>query len=428
MMNDLLSADALALPRTFGDPGLVRAIYARLRREEPLARAEPPGFRPFWVLTRHADIQAVERDPETYAAGTRTVLIPEKVEAIYREKYGDPNGPKPLTHMDGLHHHQHRAVTLEWFSRKNLGAFEALIAGIAKEFVDRMEDMGGSCDFAADIAYWYPLRVVMTLLGVPKEDEPQVLKMTQRLFSPADKQLGRRPEVPADGQGGGQGGQAREVRTHDVLDDFRTYFDVLTQDRRANPRNDIATTLANGQVGGCPMAGHERLSYYVLVSTAGHDTTAASIGGGMHGLLEFPDEMAKLRADPGLLGTAAEEFVRWTAPVKHFMRTPRKPVEWHGTTIPAGEAIMLAFASACRDEAVFEEPDRLRVDRSPNPHLAFGIGPHFCLGKYLAKMEIEAFYRELLPRLKQIEPAGSPTFVESTFVSGLKSLPVQYRF
>lgn len=417
MMNDVLSADALALPKTFGDPDRVRAIYARLRREEPLARVETPGYRPFWMMTRHADIQAVERDPETYAAGTRTVLIPEKVEAIYRAKYGDPNGPKPLTHMDGVHHHQHRAVTLEWFSRKNLGTFEALIAGIAKEFVDRMEDMGGSCDFAADIAYWYPLRVVMTLLGVPKEDEAEVLRMTQRLFSPADKQLGNRREGSAEGQG-----------ARDVLDDFRSYFDVLTEDRRANPRNDIATTLANGQVGGCPMAAHERLSYYVIVATAGHDTTAASIGGGMHGLLEFPDEMAKLRGNLGLLGTAAEEFVRWTAPVKHFMRTPRKPVEWHGTTIPAGDAIMLAFASACRDEAVFEEPDRLRVDRSPNPHLAFGIGPHFCLGKYLAKMEIEAFYRELLPRLKHIEPAGSPTFVESAFVSGLKTLPVRYRF
>nr|WP_306421913.1 cytochrome P450 [Azospirillum sp. 412522] len=157
------------------------------------------------------------------------------------------------------------------------------------------------------------------------------------------------------------------------------------------------------------MAGHERLSYYVIVAAAGHDATAASIGGGLQGLLEFPDGMAKLRGNLGLLGTAAEEFVRWTAPVKHFMRTPHKPVEWRGTTIPAGDAIMLAFASACRDEAVFEEPDRPRVDRSPNPHLTFGIGPHFCLGKYLAKMDIEAFYRELLP--STISRADCPSAV-----------------
>ena len=170
-------------------------------------------------------------------------------------------------------------------------------------------------------------------------------------------------------------------------------------------------------------------SYYVIASTAGHDTTAASIGGGLLGLLQFPDQLEMLRADLGLLNSAAEEFVRWTAPVKHFMRTPQQDVTWHGTTIAAGEAIMLCYASACRDESVFPDGNQFRIDRKSNPaHLAFGYGPHFCLGKFLATMEIRAFYAELLPRLKHVELAGEPTYIESTFVSGLKSLPIRFSF
>ncbi|WP_323748983.1 cytochrome P450 [Sphingobium sp. JS3065] len=419
-MTELLTPESLARPSTFAKPDQVYDLYARLRRDTPIAKAEPRGYRPFWVMTRHDDIMAVERDAETYAAGDRTVLLPEKVEAIYEAKYGDRNGVKPLTHMDGAYHRAHRSVTMDWFGPKHLRKFEPQIAAIAKEFVDRMEDLGGNCDFSADIAYWYPLRVVMTLMGVPQEDEAYVLRLTQRLFSPADKDLKTQDGEPQSAAPGG---------SRDVFAEFGDYYKSLTDDRRKNPRDDIISTIANGVVNGCPMAEREMTSYYVIASTAGHDTTAASIGGGLLGLIQFPEQLAKLRADIGLLGSAAEEFVRWTAPVKHFMRTPRRDVTWHGTTIAAGEAIMLCYPSACRDESVFPDSDQFRVDRKGNPaHLAFGYGPHFCLGKFLATMEIRAFYAELLPRLKHVELAGEPTYIESTFVSGLKSLPVRFRF
>lgn len=424
MTIESLMPEALANPASFGDPDQIQDLYRRLRRETPIVRAEPEGYRPFWVMTRHADIMAVERDPGLYAASARTVLLPEKVENIYLAKYGDRNGVKPLTHMDGDYHRAHRGVTMDWFAPKNLKKFEPQIAAIAKEFVDRMEDMGGACDFATDIAYWFPLRVVMTLMGVPREDEPEVLRMTQRLFSPADKQLNAR-----HGASGDSAAQPKAAGAGDVVADFASYYHALGAERVKAPKDDIISTIANGQVGGCPMQYHEMTSYYVIVSTAGHDTTAASIGGGMLGLIDFPGQMARLRADPGLLPRASEEFVRWTAPVKHFMRTPREDVEWHGTRIPAGEAIMLCYAAACRDEEVFPDGDEFRVDRAPNPpHLAFGYGPHFCLGRYLANMEIRAFYAELLPRLKSIELAGTPSYIESVFVSGLKSLPVHYKF
>ncbi|KFL46574.1 putative cytochrome P450 [Sphingobium sp. ba1] len=371
-------------------------------------------------MTRHEDIMAIERNSATYAAGDRTVLLPEKVEAIYEAKYGDRNGVKPLTHMDGGYHRAHRSVTMDWFGPKNLRKFESQIALIAKEFVDRMEDMGEACDFSADIAYWFPLRVVMTLMGVPREDEAHVLRLTQRLFSPADKDLKTQADEKAAPAPGG---------SRDVFAEFGEYYQGLTEDRRKSPRNDIISTIANGVVNGCPMAQREMTSYYVIASTAGHDTTAASIGGGLLGLMQFPEQLTKLRSDLGLLNLAAEEFVRWTAPVKHFMRTPQEDVIWHDTRIAAGENIMLCYPSACRDESVFPDAGQFRVDRSSNPaHLAFGYGPHFCLGKFLATMEIRAFYAELLPRLKQVELAGDPTYIESTFVSGLKTLPIHFRF
>lgn len=419
-MTEALTPEALARASTFAHPDQVYDLYARLRRDAPVAKAEPRGYRPFWAMTRHDDIMAVERDASTYAAGDRTVLLPEKVEAIYEAKYGDRNGVKPLTHMDGPYHRAHRSVTMDWFGPKHLRKFEPQIAAIAKEFVDRMEDFGGSCDFSADIAYWFPLRVVMTLMGVPKEDEAHVLRLTQRLFSPADKDLKTQDGEQTKSAPGG---------IRDVFAEFGDYYKALTDDRRRNPQDDIVSTIANGVVNGCPMAEREMTSYYVIASTAGHDTTAASIGGGLLGLIQFPEQLGMLRADLGLLSSAAEEFVRWTAPVKHFMRTPQKDVVWHGTTITAGETIMLCYPSACRDETVFPDGDQFRVDRKGNPaHLAFGYGPHFCLGKFLATMEIRAFYAELLPRLKRVELAGQPTYIESTFVSGLKSLPVSFGF
>jgi len=409
--------ERLASAATFGRPAEVYDIYRRLRRDAPLIRVAPEGYRPFWLITRHDDIVAVERDAETFRAGDRTMLLPEKVEEIYLRKYGDRNGVRPLTHMDGDHHRAHRMVTLDWFNPRNLRAFQPQIAAIARDFVDRMEDFGSTCDFARDIAFLYPLRVILTLMGVPPEDEALVLEMTQRLFSPADKTLSGRAQSDGARAGGG-----------DAIASFAEYFDAVTRDRRAHPRNDIASTLANGQVDGEHISGRELLSYYIIVATAGHDTTAASTAAGLLGLMSFPDQHARLKQDPGLSPLAADEFIRFAAPVKHFMRTPQRDVEIHGQTVGAGEAIMLAYASACRDETIFAEPDQLDVGRSPNPHLAFGHGPHFCLGKHLAKMEIEAFYRELLPRLRTIELAGDPTYIESTFVSGLKSLPVRFAF
>ncbi|MCV7077426.1 cytochrome P450, partial [Mycobacterium szulgai] len=179
---------------------------------------------------------------------------------------------------------------------------------------------------------------------------------------------------------------------------------------------------------GEPLSDIETVSYYLIVATAGHDTTSATISGGLLALLENPDQLRRLRDDPGLMALATEEMIRWVTPVKHFMRTAAKDAEVRGIPIAAGESVLLSYVSANRDEDVFDDPFRFDVGREPNKHLAFGYGVHFCMGAALARMEVSSFFTELLPRLKAIELNGDPQFVATTFVGGLKHLPVRYSF
>jgi len=211
-----------------------------------------------------------------------------------------------------------------------------------------------------------------------------------------------------------------------VLQDFYAYFDAITRDRRANPRDDLATVIANATVDGQPIGGLDQLSYYVIVATAGHDTTSSSAAGAIWALAEDPAEFAKVKADPSLTAGLVDEAIRWVTPVKHFMRSATADTELGGRAIAKGDWLMLCYASGNRDEAVFEEPFRFRVDRKPNRHLAFGYGAHLCLGQHLAKMEMRILFEELIPRLRSIALDGEPANTKACFVSGPKSLPLRY--
>jgi cytochrome P450 len=219
-----------------------------------------------------------------------------------------------------------------------------------------------------------------------------------------------------------------------VLQDFVAYFNALTEDRRAHPAGDLASTIANGRLGGTddgePMGIIETISYYIIVATAGHDTTSSAMAGGIQALVEHPDQLQRLRDhmadEPALLDTAVDEIIRWVTPVKHFMRNATEPYELRGHRFEPGDMVLLSYPSANRDEKVFDDPFRFDVGRSPNPHLAFGFGAHYCLGAKLAKMEIKALLTELVPRLRSIELAGEPALSHATFVSGLKRLPIRY--
>ena len=385
---------------------------ARLRREDPVHRVEGPTFKPFWAVTKHADIFEIERQHERFWNTKESVFDPS---GGFMEEIRAAGGDlKTLIHMDGAEHRAYRKVTQDWFKPANLRReVQGRIDELARRFVDRMLELDGSCDFVSDVALYYPLHVIMSILGVPESDEPRMLQLTQKIFGSQDPDFGG--ENPAE-------------TLLAALLDFVTYFNQMTQHRRAHPTGDLATTIATGTIDGTPLEDLQTISYYVIVATAGHDTTSSSLAGGIEALLRNPDQLRALTADPSLIDNAVDEIIRWVTPVRHFMRWAQEDYVLRGKHIAKGDGLLMAYLSGNRDEDVFPDPFRFDV-RRPNAedHVAFGLGVHFCLGAHLARLELRAFLRELLPRLEMMELAGEPEYTASTFVGGPKRMPVRYR-
>jgi hypothetical protein len=302
---------------------------------------------------------------------------------------------------------------------QNLRKLEDGIRTLARAAVDRMAELGAECDFVNEVALHYPLRVIMQILGVPREDEPRMLRLTQELFGATDPDLRRQ-------QGEHETEESRQLAIQATLADFFNYFNTLTESRRASPRDDVASVVANAEVDGQRISAFDAVSYYVIIATAGHDTTSSSTGGAMWALAERPGELAKVKANPALIPSLVDESIRWTTPVRHFMRSAAKDTEVAGHAFKQDDWFMLCYPSGNRDETVFDDPLEFRVDRSPNRHLAFGYGAHVCLGQHLAKMEMRILWEELLPRLKSVELAGTAQLSEANFVNGPKKLPIRY--
>ncbi|HAH09065.1 MAG TPA: cytochrome P450 [Alphaproteobacteria bacterium] len=420
--------DEIVNPELYANEDEIHAVYTKLRHEDPVHWTEPHGFRPFWSITKNADILEIERQPGIFVNRLRTYLSPISGEQWVQSITGDTHLFRTLVDLDDPTHMKLRALTQGWFMPANLKKLEARIAHIAKDHVDRMEALGGECDFVKEVALWYPLRVIMTILGVPPEDEPFMLKMTQEIFGPGDPDVAAQTEHKAD-SAGFLGEADRGVDLAQTAMALYEYFGKLTADRRANPKDDVSSIIANGMIDGAPIGDREAMSYYIIVATAGHDTTSSSAAGGLLKLIRNPEQMNKLKANMNLLPNAVEEMIRWVTPVKHFMRTATQDYELRGKKIRAGDGVCLFYWSGNRDEDVFEEPFKFKVDREVmSKHVAFGHGVHLCLGMHLARMEIKALFAELLPRLKHIELAGMPRNTRANFVSGLKTLPVRYEF
>jgi cytochrome P450 len=259
----------------------------------------------------------------------------------------------------------------------------------------------------------------MEILGLPPEDEPRMLRLTQQLFGARDPDLSR-------SAGEMQDPVAAAAVIQSVIEDFNTYFTQLTIDRRANPRDDVASIIANAKIHGALISQANANAYYQVLATAGHDTTSASTAGAIWALAERPGELAKVQADLGLIPALIEEAIRWVTPVKHFMRTAVQDYELRGRKISAGDWLFLSYMSGNRDEDVFEEPFEFRVDRIPNKHIAFGYGAHLCLGMHLARLETRILFEELLPRIKDLALDGDPKWAQTNFVSGPKRLPIRF--
>lgn len=414
-------AIAVVDPKAYSDGKRIDDALAYLRREAPLAVAQPPGFDPFWVVTRHADILNVERQNDLFHNGDRSTVV-TTIEADQRVRAmmgGSPHLVRSLVQMDNPDHFAYRRLTQAWFLPQNLRNLEARVREIARGFVDRMIDTGGSCDFARDVAFLYPLHVIMEVLGVPEVDEPRMLKLTQELFGSQDPEVNRTGKRTDDVAEGLAALQATVV-------DFMTYFNAMTEDRRRNPRNDLASVIANGAIEGQPLGHLEAMSYYIIAATAGHDTTSNTTAGAMWALAERPDQFKKLKENPALIPTMVEESIRWETPVKHFMRTATADTEVAGQKIAKGDWLMLCYPSGNRDEAVFDDPFAFNVERTPNKHVSFGYGAHICLGQHLARMEMRILWEELLPRITSVELAGVPRRTEANFVCGPKAVPIRF--
>ena len=397
-------------PETYTDERYLNSLMQHMRQHDAVPFIETEDYKPFWIATRHADILEIERQHTTFVNTFKSVLENRETEAKL-----DETGPwlRTLIHMDDPEHALFRGLTRDWFLPGNLNKFDSRIRAIATATVDQMLALGGEMDFVKDVAVWYPLRIIMMILGIPESDESYMLRLTQELLGDADPDVSRTSSSPDDRMA--------------LIAEFFDYFRAIIADRKVNPSDDVASTIAHGLIDGEPLNEMDVISYYVIIATAGHDTTSSAIAGGVRALIDNPGQLKLLLQASEQTPLVVDEAIRWTSPVKHFLRYATEDYELRGRNIKAGDAIMLLYPSGNRDEEVFDEPFAFKSDRRPNRHLAFGHGVHHCLGNLLAKMEMVYLYDEIFRRVRSIELNGEPRIMASNFVTGLKSLPIRVK-
>ncbi len=400
--------------------------FDAIRADTPVVKVQPdtPGlFDPFWLVTGYDDVMRMSKDNAAFLNNPRPVVF-SFAQAIEfsRAATGSNMLVDSLVAFDAPIHPKYRKLTQEWFMPRNLARLEGELRALAARTVDRMlersKDLGEEVDFVKEVSGPYPLRVVMQILGVPPEDEFRMQMLTQQLFGGQDKDL--------SGSGMDQMTPEQVVQiVAGAVKTFEDYFAGIAEDRRMHPTDDVASVIANALVDGAPLPPRDMAGYYIIVATAGHDTTSASTAGAMQALAKDPEQYARVRADRSLLPGIVEEAIRWTSPVQHFMRTAAEDVELGGQHVKKGDWLMMNYVAANHDPAQFPDPRRFDAARSPNRHLAFGAGAHQCLGLHLARLEMKILFEAILDRVASVEPAGEAKRASSTFVGGLKTLPLK---
>lgn len=407
-------------PNLCADEASYHAALAWMRANRPLGWAQLAGYDPIWMVTRYNDVVTVERRADVFLNMVDNPIFNPQADDAFLKSVNDGTCQvvAALTHMDNPDHKALRAVATPYFSPARITRLEADIRVIAKDVVAKLLAGPREVDFLKDFALEYPLRVIMRMFGVPDEDLPKMLKMTQEFFGSKDPEEQRSDiEVTPDMA-------ARQF--HRVIREYYDYFTPMTQDRRANPRDDLMSVIANAEIDGEPISDFFANGYYITIATAGHDTTSSTTGVGMKALCEDPSQFERLKADPSLITSFVDEAVRMAAPVRHFTRTAIDDFELRGTQIRKGQRLMLSYPSASRDEEIFGDADGFDLARKRNRHLSFGSGPHMCLGQNLARLEIRILYEELMPHLTSVRLNGPPRYIETNFVGGLKSLPIAF--
>jgi cholest-4-en-3-one 26-monooxygenase len=402
---DLATLDVVS-PEHYERNGYPHAEWAFLREHAPVFWYERDNVDPFWAVTKHADIVEIGKQPDRFLNAPRLAIFTNDLEPP------PENTVRHLLNMDPPDHGRYRNVASKHFTPRAVSALAPHVAEITRSVLDAAS-REERCDFVRDVSAKITIAVIAEMLGVPREDWDLLFKWTNEMIAPQDPEFQR-------------GGSANETLERSRLELFQ-YFNEMVAKRRAQPTNDMVSVAANGSVNGAPLATVELLSYYLLLVVAGNETTRNAMTGGLLAFIENPGEWRKLRRDPSLVDPAVEEIVRWTTPVIQFGRTATQDYRLRGHTIRAGQSLCLFYPSGNRDEEVFDEPFRFRIDRRPNDHVGFGRGEHVCLGAHLARLELRCAFQQLARRLEHVELAGTPERVRSSFVGGIKRVPIRWR-
>lgn len=398
--------------QTYADHGYPHEGWGLLRREAPVYWYEREGCLPFWAVTKLDDLVRISKNPQIFENAPRMAVFPYFEKADDEEKFP----ARHLLNMDPPEHAKYRRVVSSHFTPRAVEKMKTGVDDITNEILDEIMGDGSmqEGDFVRQFSARLPLAVLADLLGVPRSDWELMFQWSNEVIGSTDPDYRREGETPEESS----------ERARMAL--FQ-YYAEMVDDRRKHPREDIVTVLANGQVDGEEIPPFELLSYLFVLVVAGNETTRNATTGGLLALLQHPEQLEKLRKNPGLIDSAVEEIVRWTSPVIQFCRTPNQDVEVRGRKIKAGQNMCLFYPSANRDEDVFDHPNEFRIDRDPNPHVAFGIGEHVCLGANLARLELRSAFRTLIPRLAHIEMTGPVERLRSSFVGGIKRMPIRYQ-
>jgi len=396
-------------PDHYQKNGYPHAEWTYLRKHHPVFYVARPRVDPFWAITKAADITEISCQPRLWLNGPRL--------AVFMLEPGEealPPEALPLKHllnMDPPQHGEYRAILSRYFTPRSVRALKPEVANITTKILDDVMDRE-QCDFVTEISSKVPVAVIAEMLGVPRADWPTLFRWTNEIIGGGDPEFQR-------------GENANETFAQARMEMFQ-YFTNLVAERRQHPTNDVTSIIANAEINGAPLPTLELLSYLLVMVVAGNETTRNATSGGLLALIENPEQFRRLKSDPTLIKSAVEEIARWTSPVIQFARTAPSDTVVRGQKIRAGESVCLFYPSANRDEDVFDQPFKFDVGRNPNTHLAFGIGEHFCLGSNLARLELEVIFTELAKRLQYAELAGPVARLRSSFVGGIKHMPIRY--
>ncbi|MCA9680217.1 MAG: cytochrome P450 [Kofleriaceae bacterium] len=382
--------------------GVPHDAFRVLRAEAPVYFHPEPDGVGFWAITKYADVVQISKDPYTFSSwrgGTNIKDYPPDSLDIIRML---------MLNMDPPQHNKFRRLTSTGFTPRMIARMEEYIRAAARKIVDDVAPLG-ACDFVTKIAAELPLVVICDIMGVPQEDRHLVFDWSNRLIGFDD------PEF-----------QTSLDDAQIAASELWAYANQLAEERKGKGGKDLVSVLLDAEIDGEQLDEMEFDAFFLLLSVAGNETTRNLISGGMVALMEHPEQRARLLADPTLLPSAVEEMLRWVTPVIHFRRTATRDVELRGQPIKENDKVVLYYASANRDEEVFADGHRFDIGRTPNDHIAFGIGQHSCLGLNLARLEIKVMFEELLRRMPDIEPAGPARRLRSNFINGVKELPVRY--